>query len=134
MLSEGPNVHISHYNGKVTTDSTTMNAGVKNFVLRSCSLRNTKWLIGMCVYTGHDTKVMLNSPKARSKKSTLEKNLQTQFLFIFKLQQVFCFCGAMYNAIWMEIHKPELNWYLGFNISRIRDFSFAYNFFARYGN
>ncbi len=83
--SEGPNVHINHYNGKVTTNEQTMNAGTKNFVLRSCSLRNTKWLIGLCVYTGHDTKVMLNSTKARSKKSTLEKNMQKQFLFIFKL-------------------------------------------------
>ena len=43
-----------------------------NFILRGCSLRNTHWMYGIVVYTGLDTKIMLNSTKARPKSSTLE--------------------------------------------------------------
>lgn len=43
-----------------------------NFILRGCSLRNTHYMYGIVVYTGLDTKIMLNSTNARPKSSTLE--------------------------------------------------------------
>jgi phospholipid-transporting ATPase len=43
-----------------------------NFLLRGCNLRNVRCIYGLVAYTGHDTKIMLNSFKARSKKSKLE--------------------------------------------------------------
>ena len=44
----------------------------QNFILRGCSLKNTEWIYGLVVYTGFDTKIMLNSTKSRPKHSTLE--------------------------------------------------------------
>jgi len=44
-----------------------MSMNEKNFVLRGCKLRNVKWLMGLCVYSGHDTKIMKNSTRARFK-------------------------------------------------------------------
>ena len=35
-----------------------------NLLLRGSSLKNTRWALGVVVYTGKDTKVMMNSPKA----------------------------------------------------------------------
>jgi len=32
-------------------------------LLKGSTLRNTEWLIGVCVFTGHDTKIMKNSSK-----------------------------------------------------------------------
>jgi phospholipid-transporting ATPase len=40
-----------------------------NFILRGSSLRNTEFIYGLVTYTGHDTKIMKNSFKARAKKS-----------------------------------------------------------------
>ena len=51
--------------------------GPKNFALRGCSLKNTAWLIGVATYTGHETKIMLNSQSSRLKRSKLETNLNT---------------------------------------------------------
>jgi len=34
---------------------------VDQVLLRGSSLRNTKWIYGVAIYTGHDSKVMMNS-------------------------------------------------------------------------
>jgi magnesium-transporting ATPase (P-type) len=46
---------------------------VDNVLLRGSSLRNTQWVLGIAVYTGHDTKVMMNSARNRLKSSSLER-------------------------------------------------------------
>jgi len=38
--------------------------GADNMILRGCKLRNTEWVIGVTVFSGHDTKIMMNSAKA----------------------------------------------------------------------
>ena len=53
LVSEGPNPIISKYNGTLEVEGKTQAVGLNNFVLRGCSLRNTKFMIGLCVYTGH---------------------------------------------------------------------------------
>lgn len=45
-----------------------------NIVLRGSNLKNTAFVYGLVTYTGHDTKIMKNSFKARAKKSQLEKD------------------------------------------------------------
>jgi hypothetical protein len=47
--------------GQRSFNTASASVGAKNFVLKGCSLQNTKWLIGLCVYSGHETKIMLNS-------------------------------------------------------------------------
>lgn len=41
--------------------------------LQGCVLRNTKWIIGFVVFTGVETKIMLNSKKAKMKRSNVDK-------------------------------------------------------------
>lgn len=41
-------------------------------LLKGSILRNTEWILAVAVYTGHQTKVMKNSLKARAKKSKIE--------------------------------------------------------------
>jgi phospholipid-transporting ATPase len=42
-------------------------------LLRGSSLKNTEWIYGVIVYTGHETKIMKNSVKSKAKLSKLEK-------------------------------------------------------------
>jgi len=44
----------------------------EQFLLRGSSLKNTDWVIGVVVYSGHETKIMLNSSSAKAKSSKLE--------------------------------------------------------------
>jgi hypothetical protein len=34
---------------------------INNFLPRGAFLKNTKWVVGVCVYSGLDTKIMMNS-------------------------------------------------------------------------
>jgi phospholipid-transporting ATPase len=43
-----------------------------NIVLRGSSLKNTEYIYGLAVFTGHDTKVMKNSAHAKMKFSNLD--------------------------------------------------------------
>ena len=43
-------------------------------------LRNTKWVLGAVVYTGSDTKLVMNSREVPSKLSTIEQSVN-QVLF-----------------------------------------------------
>lgn len=63
----------------------------QNFVLRGCSLQNTKWIIGVVAYTGHDSKIMLNSVKSRPKYSQVDRRMNRQIRFIFLVQVIFLF-------------------------------------------
>ena len=45
-----------------------------------------------------------------------------------------CVCCAASHAFFMEGHKSEMEYNLGFDINKKKDYTFAYNFFVRYGN
>jgi phospholipid-transporting ATPase len=47
----------------------------ENFIERGCSLQNTDWVIGVVVYSGHDTKIMMNSIEGKMKYSRVEKSM-----------------------------------------------------------
>lgn len=66
-----------YYTGEII-DKNGQNSSINfnNFLLRGCVLKNIRNIYGLVAYTGHDTKIMLNSFKARSKKSKLELLMQ----------------------------------------------------------
>jgi phospholipid-transporting ATPase len=69
--------------------------GPNNVILRGCMLRNTEWILGVAVYTGHETKIQMNSRAAPRKLSSLEL-LTGKFIWIaFWIQLVLCTVGAL---------------------------------------
>lgn len=59
-----------------------LSLGSDNLILKGCILRNTEYVYGLAVYTGHDTKVMMNSAKPKFKLSELEKATSMAILII----------------------------------------------------
>ena len=49
---------------------------------KGANLMNTEWAIAICIYTGIETKIMLNSQAGRVKMSHLEKMLNTLVIII----------------------------------------------------
>ena len=54
-------------------------------LLRGMSLRNTEYIYGVVVFTGHDTKVMRNSASSKYKFSSLERLTNISIYIIFLL-------------------------------------------------
>jgi phospholipid-transporting ATPase len=54
-------------------------------LLRGSTLKNTEWIYGVVVFTGHETKIMKNSIKSKAKLSKLERATNTYILMMVLL-------------------------------------------------
>ena len=64
------------------------------------SLRNTQYAIGIVVYTGHETKIQMNTTKAGYKMSKMMRLTNRAIFQIFMLQVLFSLAGASFCATW----------------------------------
>jgi len=58
-------------------------------LLRGSRLKSTQWIIGLVVFTGHETKLMMNSTKAPLKRSRMDilTNYQVNFQLLRVLEE-----------------------------------------------
>lgn len=73
VFCEAPNNAIYKFEGQMIFEGETeIPLGADNMILRGSTLRNTEFCYGLCIFTGHDTKIMQNSMAATYKFSGLE--------------------------------------------------------------
>jgi phospholipid-transporting ATPase len=60
-VSENPNTELYVYTGKITICEENFSLNANQLLLKGANLKNTDWVIGLCVFTGDDTKLMQNS-------------------------------------------------------------------------
>jgi phospholipid-translocating ATPase len=65
-------------NAAVRVGDQTFPADMQMVLLRGTVLRNTKWIIGLVLYTGEDSKIVLNSGGTPSKRSKVERQMNPQ--------------------------------------------------------
>lgn len=75
-------------------------------------LRNTAWVFGIVIYTGHETKLMKNSTMAPLKRSSVDKLTNIQILLLFGILLVMCIVCSVCNKIWTDGHVKK-DWYIG---------------------
>jgi magnesium-transporting ATPase (P-type) len=71
------------------------------------SLKNTECIYGIAVYTGHETKILMNAANQRYKKSSLESftDKSVQWLFVIQLFATFvlgCIAWFPISAQWTK--------------------------------
>ena len=84
----------------------------KNILLKGTLLTNTKYAIGLVLYTGKETKIILNSQKCPLKKSHLEQNVNILIILILILQLILCIILSILNSIWYNNNKSKTKNYL----------------------
>ncbi|XP_066324518.1 phospholipid-transporting ATPase 1-like [Miscanthus floridulus] len=118
---ERPNRNLYGFLATVDLDGRrAVSLGPSNIVLRGCELKNTAWAIGVAVYTGRDTKVMLNSYGAPSKRSRLETHMNRETIMLAVVLFLLCAIVSLLADIWLGDHGDELGVIPFF---RKRDFS-----------
>nr|CAB3500955.1 unnamed protein product [Digitaria exilis] len=118
---ERPNRNIYGFLATVDIDGRrAVSLGPSNIVLRGCELKNTSWAVGVAVYTGRDTKVMLNSSGAPSKRSRLETHMNRETIMLAVVLFLLCSIVTLLDGIWLGNHSDELSVIPFF---RKRDFS-----------
>src|SRR3990167_2827046 len=129
LNAEGPNLFLYSFKGSLTHKGTKIPLNSNNFLLRGCILRNTEYVIGVVTHTGHQTRVMLNSIRARPKKSTLEVDTGKSVLVTFAILISICLSAGIIYGIWDDMNTKTLVQYL-YPESK----TFIHNFITRMGN
>mmetsp|Transcript_16351 Transcript_16351/g.27006 ORF Transcript_16351/g.27006 Transcript_16351/m.27006 type:complete len:1552 (+) Transcript_16351:172-4827(+) len=111
--SDLPSGHISHHRPVSAYHEAALNES--QLLLRGVRVRNTKWVYGVVVYTGKNTKLSRNNKqRPPSKYGHLDREMNRYILVIFVIQIIICIvCGVMAGE-WQKINGVK-NWYLGFS-------------------
>lgn len=98
--SEGPDPNLYSYRGVAKWYNRDPNApemdpelkaepiSIENLLLRGCNLKNTNWVIGVVIFTGKETKIMMNSGITPSKRSRITKSLNWNVRFLNTLSDI----------------------------------------------
>lgn len=83
-----PTQDLYQFDGTLYSGDQKLLVGTKQFLLRGAKLKNTKWVVGIVVYTGDDTKIMQNANKSKYKQSNLESKTNKLILIILFVQTI----------------------------------------------
>ena len=108
---ERPNPYLYQFTGCLTLpDETELPLDNSSFILRGCTLRNSKFVYGAVTYNGHETKIMLNSVKAQPKMSLLDRMMNREIVRIVGLQLFLCVGFAVCSVIYQELNRSQLKY------------------------
>jgi phospholipid-translocating ATPase len=104
--SEPPHQNLYLYHGVLrfkdlsTGEQRQEPVTINEFLLRGCAVRNTSWIIGLVVFTGADTKIMLNGGETPSKRSKIEVETNFNVIVNFIVLLVMCTIAAIFNGVY----------------------------------
>uniref|UniRef100_A0A4W6FKT8 Phospholipid-transporting ATPase n=1 Tax=Lates calcarifer TaxID=8187 RepID=A0A4W6FKT8_LATCA len=110
MECESPNRHLYEFVGNIRLDGhSTVPLGPDQILLRGAQLRNTQWVHGVVVYTGHDTKLMQNSTRPPLKLSNVERITNFQILVLFGCLLAISLVCSIGQTIWKYQYVKKRN-------------------------
>ncbi|CAO3598046.1 unnamed protein product [Absidia cylindrospora] len=72
---------------------------IDHLILRGHVIRNTSWALAVVVLTGTDTKIMLNSGETPSKRSQIEREMNSEILIAFGVLMILCLVCAIMAGV-----------------------------------
>ena len=119
---QNPSPDLFSFSGKATIVKDygveKCSIGIENLAMRGTQLRNTDYILGLCVYTGQDTKMSQNSKINSNKFSSVERMLNLCFiLYLVLLLSEVALCLALGAVYGLEAEteaggqRPR-HWYL----------------------
>jgi len=102
-----PDPYMYKLNGTIVTSQSKSPVDLQTVLLRGTVLKNTKWVIGVVMFTGNDTKIILNAGGTPSKRSKVERQMNPQVfanLFLLCVMSVTC---AVVDAVLEQRDYPR---------------------------
>ncbi|KAL9108896.1 MAG: hypothetical protein Q9227_006427 [Pyrenula ochraceoflavens] len=124
--SEGPQPNLYQYSGVARwkqRDSKNPEAprkemaealSINNVLLRGCNLKNTEWVLGVVIYTGLESKIMLNSGITPSKRARIARELNWNVIYNFTILFFMCLVsGIIQGVTWSKGSNSEKEFEFG---------------------
>ncbi|KAM3209646.1 hypothetical protein ACQJBY_064001 [Aegilops geniculata] len=112
---EDPNANLYSFVGTMDYKGMQHPLSPQQLLLRDSKLRNTDYIYGAVIFTGHDTKVMQNATEPPSKRSKIEKKMDYIIYLLLCSLLGIALLGSVFFGIWTkaDLRNGEIKrWYL----------------------
>lgn len=121
--SEPPHPNLYSYNGAIRWEQRNEKnpeaprqemvepITINNMLLRGCSLQNTEWVLGVVVFTGSETKIMLNSGITPSKRPRMARELNWNVIYNFIILFIMCLLSGIINGAAWGVSNGSLHYF-----------------------
>lgn len=96
---EDPNENLYSFVGTLHYNGTEHPLSLQQILLRDSKLKNTEFIYGVVIFTGHDTKVMQNATEPPSKRSKIEMRMDKIVYILFSTLILISFVGSFFFGI-----------------------------------
>lgn len=139
LKSEQPNSSLYTYEAALTMQSgggeKELPLAPDQLLLRGATLRNTPWVHGVVVFTGHETKLMRNATATPIKRTAVERMVNSQILMLVAILVILSVISSVGDLIVRTTSSGKL-WYLDYgNVNAAAQFfSDIFTYWVLYSN
>ncbi|XP_058227244.1 probable phospholipid-transporting ATPase 4 isoform X3 [Rhododendron vialii] len=108
---EDPNPNLYTFVGNLEYDRQVYPLDPSQILLRDSKLRNTAYVYGVVIFTGHDSKVMQNGTRSPSKRSRVEKQMDKIIYILFSLLVLISLISSLGFGVKTKFQMPQW-WYM----------------------
>ena len=115
LYTEQPNTELHSFLGslKLKGHPRSVSVDLKNLVLRGSTIKNTKWTIGVAVFTGPDTKIMMNSKSPPHKRSKVERLVNKYLFIVFSILLATTLVSSIISVVHSYLNPEVVKHYSG---------------------
>ena len=114
IKSEQPNTSLYTYEATLTMQTgggeKELSLNPEQLLLRGATLRNTPWVHGVVVFTGHETKLMRNATAAPIKRTKVERQLNWLVLLLVGILLVLSVVSTIGDLIMRSVNSESLEY------------------------
>ncbi|OTB18009.1 hypothetical protein K445DRAFT_73803 [Daldinia sp. EC12] len=112
IRSEQPNSSLYTYEATLTMQAgggeKELPLNPEQLLLRGATLRNTPWVHGIVVFTGHETKLMRNATAAPIKRTKVERQLNTLVLALIGILLVLSIVCTVGELVFRSVRRDTI--------------------------
>ncbi|GME99941.1 unnamed protein product [Ambrosiozyma monospora] len=110
ILSEKPNSSLYTYEGTLFLNGREIPLNPDQMLLRGANLRNTNWIQGIVIFTGHETKLMRNATATPIKTTDVERIINLQIVALFGILICLAIVSALGDVLNLKISGNSLGY------------------------
>ncbi|KAF9149918.1 hypothetical protein BG015_008273 [Linnemannia schmuckeri] len=115
IRSEQPNNSLYTFEGTLLMNTAQGNPkevplDPTQVLLRGAQLRNTRWIYGVVIFTGHESKLMRNASATPIKRTSVEKMTNVQIIFLFGILLAMSLASAIGNMVITNKNLEQLSY------------------------
>ncbi|MBA0840335.1 hypothetical protein Goarm_002924, partial [Gossypium armourianum] len=108
---EDPNPNLYTFVGNIEFEKESYPLSPSQLLLRDSKLRNTDYIYGVVIFSGHDTKAVQNSTRSPSKRSRIERKMDHIIYILFSMLVLVSLVSSFGSLLYLRQDMVDW-WYL----------------------